>query len=57
VGALEIDSMSKSEEQSEELKNLIYEIRTQTGLIVLLMIFNLATAGFCAAAYWYMMNK
>jgi hypothetical protein len=49
--------MSKSEEQSEELKNLTYEIRTQTGLIVLLMIFNLAVAGFCVAAYWYMMNK
>ena len=54
---IRIDSMSKSEEQSEEIKNLTYEIRTQTGLIVLLMIFNLAVAGFCAAAYWYMMNK
>ena len=49
--------MSKSEEQSEELKNLIYEVRTQTGLIVLLMIMNLCTAGFCVAAYWYYLSK
>ena len=39
--------MNKSEEQSEELKNLIYEIRTQTGLIVVLLLLNLATLGFC----------
>ena len=45
--------MSKSEEQSEELKNLTYEVRTQTGLIVLLMVLNALTTIFCAAAYWY----
>lgn len=49
--------MNESEEQSEELKNLIYEIRTQTGLIVMLMLLNLSTLGFCLAAYWYYLSK
>jgi len=49
--------MSKEEESREAIDNLVYEIRTQTGLIVLLMLLNLATIGICIAGIWYMMNK
>jgi len=49
--------MSKQEEQKEAIDNLVYEIRTQTGLIVLLMLLNLCTVGFCFAGIWYLMHK
>ena len=43
--------MSKQKETDEtcskELADLKYEIRTQTGLIVVLVLLNLATLGFC----------
>ena len=49
--------MSKEEEQKEAIDNLVYEIRTQTGLIVLLMLLNLATVVFCFAGIWYLMSR
>lgn len=45
------------EDLQEEVDGLKYEIRTQTSMIVLLMLLNLATVVFCAAGIWYMMSK
>lgn len=45
------------EDLHEEITNLKYEIRTQTGLIVLLMLLNLATVVFCVAGIWYLMSR
>jgi hypothetical protein len=56
--------MSKQEERDEEIENvtkkltdLKYEIRTQTGLIVLLMLLNFCTVVSCLAYIWSMISK
>ena len=40
-------------EESKDLDDVVHEIRTQTGMIVLLMLLNLFTVIFCVAAVWY----
>ena len=45
------------EDLHEEVNNLKYEIRTQTGLVVLLMVLNLAAVATCFAGIWYLMSK
>jgi hypothetical protein len=56
--------MSKQEEMGfeiedlqKEVSDLKYEVRTQTGLIVLLMVFNLCTVVSCLAYIWNMISK
>lgn len=48
---------SQLEDLHEEVNNLKYEIRTQTGLVVLLMVLNLTTVATCFAGIWYLMSK
>lgn len=45
------------EDLQEEVVNLKHEIRTQTGMIVLLMLLNLSTVVTCFAGVWYLMSK
>jgi hypothetical protein len=40
-------------EDREDLDKIVNEIRTQTGMVVLLMLLNLFTVIFCVAAVWY----
>lgn len=40
-------------EEREDLDKIVNEIRTQTGMVVLLMLLNLFTVIFCIAAVWY----
>ena len=40
-------------EDREDLDKIVNEIRTQTGMVVLLMLLNLFTVIFCIAAVWY----
>lgn len=49
--------MSKEEKQKEAIDNLVYEIRTQTAMIVLLILLNLYTFVFCFAGIWYLMSS
>jgi len=48
---------SRIEDFQKEISDLKYEIRTQTGLIVLLMVLNLCTVVSCLAYIWSMISK
>lgn len=45
------------EDLRDEVVDLKHEIRTQTSLIVLLMVLNLCTVVSCFAGIWYLVSK
>lgn len=45
------------EDLRDEVLDLKHEIRTQTGMVVLLMVLNLLTVVTCFAGIYYLMQK